>query len=100
MAHQRTPQASEASINTVIRLLHGLVTYGPRDLAIADAMSSKGYDAVKWAEGQSMLAELVSSDVPTESTVAAASAWYDEAQLAARQALAAQPRLLAKLGLN
>jgi hypothetical protein len=100
MAYQLASQASEARVATTIRHLHGLVTYGPGDLAIADAMSAKGYDAVKWAEGQSMLAELVSSDVPAESTLAAASAWYDEAQHAARQALAAEPRLLAKLGLS
>jgi hypothetical protein len=80
--------------------MHGLVTYGPGDLDIASAMSGLGYDAVKWAEGQGMLAELVSSDLPHETTVTAAAEWYDEAASAARQALAAEPRLLAKLGLT
>ncbi len=87
------------SVSGVILLMHGLVTYGPGDLDIACAMSSEGYDAVKWAEGQGMLAELVSSDLPEETAVSAAAAWYDEAAAAARQALAAEPVLLAKLGL-
>jgi len=86
-------------VTGVILLLHGLVTYGPGDLDIASAMSTHGYDAVKWAEGQGMLAELVSNDGPLETTMAAAAEWYDEAASAARQALAAEPRLLAKLGL-
>jgi hypothetical protein len=86
-------------VSRVIRLMHGLVTYGPGDLEIASAMSTQGYDAVKWAEGQGMLAELVSSEPPHETTVTAAARWYDEAASAARQALAAEPTLLAKLGL-
>jgi hypothetical protein len=89
-----------AGVSRVIRLLHGLVTYGPGDLEIASAMSGQGYDAVKWAEGQGMLAELVSSDLPVETTVTAAAEWYDEAASAARHALATEPRLLAKLGLT
>ena len=87
------------SVSGVIQLMHGLVTYGPRDLEIASAMSSEGYDAVKWAEGQGMLAELLSSDLPEETTVTAAADWYDAAAGAARQVLAAEPILLAKLGL-
>ena len=89
----------QTSAETVIRHLHGLVTRGPRDLDIASAMSLHGYDAVKWTEGQGMLAELVDSDVPTATTLTAAIDWYEEAALAARHALATRPRLLAKLGL-
>jgi hypothetical protein len=86
-------------VSGFIQLMHGLVTYGPGDLDIASAMSGEGYDAVKWAEGQGMLAELVSSDPPEETTVTAAFHWCDEAVSAAREALAAEPTLLAKLGL-
>ena len=89
----------KVTVSGVIRLMHGLVTYGPWDLDIASAMSGEGYDAVKWAEGQGMLAELVSSDRPEETAVTAAADWYDEAASAARQVLAAEPGLLAKLGL-
>lgn len=84
----------------VIRKLHGLVTYGPWDLEIASAMSALGYDEVKWAEGQGVLAELVTYEVPTRRALTAAVAWYEEAAEAARRAFAAQPRLLAKLGLT
>lgn len=91
----RTQRAAKA----MIQHLHNLVTYGPWDLEIAAAMSTRGYDEVKWAEGQGVLAELVSSELPETGTVSAAAAWYDEAANAARQALAAQPGLLAKLGL-
>jgi hypothetical protein len=87
-----------ADANAVIRHMHGLVTNGPRNLDIASAMSAYGYDQVKWAEGQGMLAELVSSDLPRERSVAAAREWYDEAASAARSALVANPRLLAKIG--
>ncbi len=87
-------------VNTVIRHLHGLVTYGPWNLDIASAMSAHGYDEVKWAEGQSMLAELISCDAPASSTLTAAIAWYDEAATTARSALATRPQLLSKLGLN
>ena len=86
-------------ISSVIQHMHGLVTYGPGDLRIASAMSGEGYDAVKWAEGQCILAELVSTEQPAESTLTAATLWYDEAASAARQVLAAEPGLLAKLGL-
>jgi alpha-beta hydrolase superfamily lysophospholipase len=89
-----------ADVNAVVRHLHGLVTYGPRDLDIAAAMSAQGYDAVKWAEGQGMLAELVSSDPLAEASVLAAIGWYEEAATAARQALASQPQLLDKLGVS
>ena len=84
----------------LVSRLDGFVTNGPRDLEIALAMSDLGYDAVKWAEGQGMLAELVSFDAPASNTVSAATAWYEEAVAAARQVLTGQPRLLAKLGLG
>ena len=84
----------------MVRRLHGLVTYGPWDLDIASAMSAYGYDEVKWAEGQGVLAELVSCDAPTGTTLDTAAAWYDEAAITARHALATHPRLLAKLGLT
>jgi hypothetical protein len=85
---------------TVVHQLHGLVTYGPWDLEIASAMAPYGYDEVKWAEGQVIVAELVSSDSPPRRTLVAAMDWYSEAAQAARRALATQPQLLAKLGLS
>jgi hypothetical protein len=63
-------------------------------------MSPFGYDAVKWAEGQCILAELVNNDAPAATTLATAASWFEEAARAARHALAAQPRLLARLGLS
>ena len=89
----------EKDVGAVVRHLGKLVTNGPRDLDIASAMSRYGYDAVKWTEGQGMLAELVDSEVPTATTLTAAMDWYYEAALAAQYALATRPRLLAKLGL-
>jgi hypothetical protein len=80
--------------------LHGLVTRGPWDLDISSAMALHGYDAVKWAEGECILAELVNSDIPARSTLAAARAWLDEAINTAQGALAAHPQLLARLGLS
>lgn len=97
---KRTRCRENVDASRVIRRLHGLVTYGPNDLDIAWAMSLRGYDAVKWAEGQGMLAELVSNDAPAGSLLAAAVAWYEDAASAARRALAGRPRLLAKLGLG
>jgi hypothetical protein len=94
-----THQEGQTSAEMVIRHLHGLVTHGPRDLDIASAMSLHGYDAVKWMEGQGMLAELVDADVPAATTLTAAMEWYSEAALAAQHALATRPGLLAKLGL-
>lgn len=95
VAHrQETVQA-----HTVIRHLHGLVIYGPGDLDIASAMSAYGYDAVKWAEGQGILAELVSCEQPLASSLTAAAVWCSEATAAAQEALSTQPQLLAKLGL-
>lgn len=83
----------------IVQRLHGLVTYGPWDLDIAAAMSAYGYDEVKWAEGQGMLAELVSCDAPARQALSDARVWYEEAASAARRALVTQPQLLGKLGL-
>ena len=99
MAGPVAHRQKKADAGAVIRHLHGLVTYGPADLDVAVAMSAHGYDAVKWAEGQGMLAELVSSDRPMDTTLSAATVWYREAATAARQALRARPELLTKLGL-
>jgi hypothetical protein len=84
---------------TLVRHLHGLVTYGPTDLEIAAAMSLFGYDAVKWADGQGILAELLSLEFPGQVTLAAAHRWYEEAAAVARHAFAGRPSLLQKLGL-
>lgn len=92
--HEGSPMAS-----AVARQMHNLVTYGPWDLDIASAMSQYGYDEVKWAEGQGVLAELVSAEGPGRTAMAAAMNWYEEAACAARQALASQPQVLARLGL-
>ena len=100
MAAQVVSQVDRHTIDAVVRRLHGLVTYGPWDLDIAWAMSAQGYDEVKWAEGQVVLAELLSSDSSPGAVLAAASHWCDEASAAARLALATQPRLLLKLGLG
>jgi hypothetical protein len=97
MGEQRKEKTDTAG--TVIRRLHGLVTRGPWDLEIAAAMSAYGFDEVKWAEGQAMLAELVNDDAPAWGTVAAATTWYEGAADAARHALGTRPQLLAKLGL-
>ena len=87
-----------AEVSGVVQRFHGLVTYGPCDLDIAFAMSGQGYDAVKWAEGQGMLAELVTCTAPSRSCLGAALDWYREASEAARQALSGKPQLLDKLG--
>lgn len=92
-------QEGGAMASAVVQKMHNLVTYGPGDLDAAFAMAQYGYDEVKWAEGQGVLAELVSSENPARSTMAVALAWYEEAAGAARRALAGQPQLLAKLGL-
>ncbi len=87
-------------VGTVIRRLHRLVTYGPRDLDIATAMSTYGYNEAKWAEGQGVLAALVTCDRPEERCLEAALEWYREAAHVAHEALAAKPQLLAKIGVN
>jgi hypothetical protein len=89
---------AQEEVGAVVRHLHKLVTRGPWDLDIADAMSAHGYDAAKWAEGQGLLAELVSYDLHAESSLTTAIKWYKEAAVAARRALVTRPLLLAKLG--
>ena len=98
MARQ-VAHASSMDASAVVQRLHRLVIYGPRDPDIATAMSPYGYDAVKWAEGQGVLAELVSSERIAGAILTSATAWYEEAAGAARHALAAQPQLLEKLGM-
>ena len=92
--HEGSPMAS-----AIARQMHNLVTYGPWDLDIASAMSQYGYDEAKWAEGQGVLAELVSAESPGRAAMAAAMNWYEDAACAARRALAGQPQVLARLGL-
>ncbi len=99
MSENSAQHGERTMTSAVIQRLHGLVTYGPWDLDVASAMSAHGYDEVKWAEGQAMLAELVSCDLPARTTLTAALTWYEEAATAAQRALATRPRLLAKLGL-
>jgi hypothetical protein len=98
MAGKVAHEKERGDASALIRHLHRLVTYGPGDLDVAAAMSAHGYDAVKWAEGQGMLAELVSYEEPGEGCLAQASAWYRTAARAAQAALEAHPKLLAKLG--
>lgn len=100
MVVHTAPQAEVDAIGRVIRCLHGLVTAGPWDLDIAWAMSAHGYDETKWAEGQGILAELVSSEAPESTTLQTAESWCEEAASVARSTLAADPQLLAKLGLS
>ena len=98
MAGQVAQEIQKEDTNTVIQHLHRLVTHGPWDLEIAYALSRYGYDAVKWAEGETVLAELVSCDRPRTSHLTTAAQWCDEAAQAARRALVNQPQLLEKLG--
>ncbi len=90
----------EEVISAIIQRLCRLVTYGPRDLDIATAMSAYGYDEVKWAEGQGMLAELITCDRPGDRCLQAAHEWYREAAEVARRALGARPQLLTKIGVG
>lgn len=98
MARQVALSRNKEEANAVIQHLLRMVTCGPWDLDIAHAMSGYGYDAVKWAEGESVLAELISSDRPKDRHLAVAKDWYNEAATTARTALVAQPQLLDKLG--
>lgn len=98
MAQKVAHYGTKEKANAVICQLGRLVTQGPQDLEIAGAMSAYGYDAVKWAEGQGVLAELLSCDPPLEVMVDSAQDWYREAVVAARHALVAHPQLLLKLG--
>jgi hypothetical protein len=96
----RADPAPNSDAGTVVHRLHKLVTCGPWDVDIAWAMYPHGYDEVKWAEGQAMLAELISCDVPARTVLAAAAGWYRAAAVAAQHALADRPRLLMKLGVE
>lgn len=100
MAREVAHPEKKENANTIIQQLDRLVTYGPWDLDIAYAMSGYGYDAVKWAEGQGVLAELISCERIVDSHLATAIRWYDEAVRAARNALGTQPQLLDKLGVK
>jgi hypothetical protein len=98
MAGQVAHKNEREDTNTLIQHLHRLVIHGPWDLEIAYALSRYGYDAVKWAEGETVLAELLSCDRPRQGHLACAVQWYEEAAKAARRALGNQPQLLEKLG--
>jgi hypothetical protein len=100
MAAEVAHRKEKENANTIIQQLHQLVTHGPKDLDIACAMSCYGYDAVKWAEGHGVLAELISCDRTADSLLVTAIRWYNEAVAAARNALVAQPQLLDKLGVE
>jgi hypothetical protein len=88
----------DRNLERVIFALHGLVVDGPRDPEIARSMFPHGYDAAKWAEGQAMLAVLVSDATPPAETLNTAAAWCHEAAAVAHRALAGQPDLLSRLG--
>jgi hypothetical protein len=98
MAQKVAHYGKKEEASAVIRHLGRLVTHGPQNLEIIGAMSAYGYDATKWAEGQGVLAELLSCDQPLERMVDSAQDWYREAAVAARDALVTKPQLLAKLG--
>jgi hypothetical protein len=100
MVGQTASRAYREDANTVIQHLQQLVTCGPWDLDIAYAMAGYGYDAVKWAEGESVLAELVSCDRPGQYHLSLAVQWYSEAATTARKALIARPQLLKKIGVT
>ena len=100
MARKVARRNKEEDASTIIQHLHELVTYGPWDLDIAAAMAVYGYDEVKWAEGQVVLAELISADRPVEGHLVAAAQWYREAARTAQSALMTRPRLLDKLGVQ
>jgi hypothetical protein len=98
MARRVARSNKKEDASAIIQHLHKLVTCGPWDLDIAAAMALYGYDEVKWAEGQVVLAELISSDRPVEGVLAVAAQWYTEAARTARCALITRPGLLDKLG--
>jgi len=98
MAQKVAHYGKKEEAGAVIQHLGRLVTHGPQDLEIIAAMSAYGYDAAKWAEGQGVLAELLSCDQPLKGVVDSAQDWYREAAVAARDALVTRPQLLAKLG--
>jgi len=100
MATEVAHRKERRDASTIIQHLHKLVTNGPWDLDIAQAMAVQGYDEVKWAEGQVVLAELISCDRPVEQHLAAADRWYKEAVTAAQCALDSRPSLLTKIGVR
>ena len=100
MATKVAHRKERRDASTTIRHLHKLVTNGPWDLDIAQAMAVQGYDEVKWAEGQVVLAELISCERPKEHHLAAADNWYEEAATAAQCALDSRPWLLKKIGVK
>ena len=100
MATKVAHRKGRRDASTIIQLLHQLVTNGPWDLDIAQAMALQGYDEVKWAEGQVVLAELISCDRPREQHLAAADSWCEEAVRAAECALVSRPGLLHKIGVK
>jgi hypothetical protein len=100
MAGQIASSTYGEDANTLIQHLQRLVTCGPWDLDIAYAMAGYGYDAVKWAEGESVLAELVDCDRPGQYHLTVAVQWYREAASTAQKALTARPHLLKKLGVT
>jgi hypothetical protein len=100
MARKVARSNKKEDASAIIQHLHKLVTCGPWDLDIAAAMALYGYDEVKWAEGQVVLAELISSDQPVERHLAEATRWYTEAATAAQCALMTRPQLLDKLGVR
>jgi hypothetical protein len=63
-------------------------------------MAVQGYDEVKWAEGEVVLAELISCERPIDQNLAAANRWYEEAATAAQRALDTRPGLLNKIGVK
>jgi hypothetical protein len=95
-----TDTMPDTDLQTVTHRLHRFVTAGPWDLDIAWAMSAQGYDEVKWAEGQAILAELINCEVPARTVLTAAAGWYQAAAVAAQHALAGRPHLLTKLGVQ
>jgi hypothetical protein len=100
MAKMVAHQTHQTEAEVVARHLHRFVTYGPWDLDVAWAMSGHGYDEAKWAEGQGVLAELVTAELSVERSLVTAIGWYEEAAAVARQVLAKEPQLLAKLGVT
>lgn len=100
MAQAVAHRQERRDASTIIQHLHKLVTNGPWDLDIAQAMAIQGYDEVKWAEGQVVLAELISSEKPPEQHLTAADKWYEEAVAAAQRALVSRPGLLSKIGVK
>ena len=98
MAQKVAHYGKKEEASAIIQHLGRLVTRGPQDLEIVGAMSPYGYDAVKWAEGQGVLAELLSCDQPLDRLVDSAQEWYRDAAVVARSALVTKPQLLDKLG--